>query len=487
MTGDRGIDIALRTDHTLGVMLLEKISPYFNVRLERLARWASVPSLWRDHADKLLEAAEEDLAHADDAFDLLHRIQRLEYIFSARMENHKEFRDQFYRGSFPTWADFVSPPVEKDQQKALANLLYNVKNPKKDVPILEIGDHARAVGCHLFDRCMAEGVKFDVSVFDENFKALLLNNCDDSQAASFGETYALTRSHITHRIVARYNLPDHTVIQLDERKRKIYSDSAYIFREWVMSGKIQSVMTTLPSRMDAAVDELDYETYVRDYFIMCNQDWDMIHDTQAKLIERLNKAKTLRFTNNDGTDLSMDIEGFTFCNSTVARNVPGAEVFSAPRRDSVNGTVVAKGKFGIKSDQASIVEDLTLHFKDGYLYDYQVGKGLESFEKTLAIDEGTRYVGEVGIGTNPFWKRHVTPIVIVEKIGGSFHIALGDAYTMTDYLGQPVNVDNGNRSHLHWDITTMLLGKEGKIYVDGEVIMDDGLWTVPELQVLNGQ
>ena len=467
-------------------MLLEKISPYFNIRLERLARWASIPSLWRDHADKLLEAAEEDLAHADDAFDLLHRIQRLEYIFSARMENHKLFRDQFYRGSFPTWADFVSPPASKEDQKAVAELLYNVKDPKKDVPMLEMGDHARAIGCHLFDRCLKDEVKFDVSIFDENFKALLLNNCDASQAASFGETYALTRSHITHRIVALYNLPECTVIKVDQAKKKAYDEAAYIFREWVLSGKIQSVLTMIPTRMDAEIDGLDYDQYLKDYFTMCNQDWDLIDKTQAKLIDRLNETKELRFTNNDGTDLTMNIDGFTFCNSTVARNVPGSEVFSAPRRDSTNGTIVAKGKFAVKGFQNEVVENIMLKFKDGYLTEYSAEKGQDILEETVNKDEGSRYIGEIGIGTNPFWKTHVASILLAEKIGGSFHVALGDAYTMTKYIGTPVNVDNGNRSHLHWDITTMLLGKEGKIFADGEMIMDDGKWVLPELAPLSG-
>lgn len=468
-------------------MKLENISPYFNIRLERLARAASVPSLWRDHADKLLEAAEEDLAHADDAFDLLHRIQRLEYIFAARMENHKDFRDQFYRGSFPTWQDFATPPVDKDKQKALADQLYNVENPKKDVPMLEMGDHARGVGCFLFDKCMDEGVKFDVSIFDENFKALLLNNCDATQAASFGETYALTRSHITHRIVALYNLPEHTVIKTDADKKKAYDIAAYIFREWVLSGKIHSTLTLIPTRMDAEVDGLDYEQYLNDYFTMCNQDWDTIHDKQNILIEKLNATKTLRFTNNDGTDLSMDIDGFTFVNSTTARNIPGSEVFSAPKRDSVNGTVVAKGKFAVKGFQAEVIENITMEFENGYLKEFSAEKGQDIFEQTVSVDEGARYIGEVGIGTNPFWRTHVASILLSEKIGGSFHVALGDAYTMTEYGGYEVNVDNGNRSHLHWDIPTMLWDKDGKIYADGDIIMDNGRWVDPELHFLNGE
>ena len=466
-------------------MLLRDISPFFQNRLDRLARWASVPSLWRDHADKLLDAAEDDLSHVDDAMDLLHRIQRLEWIFSARMENHKDFRDQFYRGTFPTWEEFVSPPASKELQKGLADQLYNVR-VKTDVPMLEMGDHARAIGCMLFDKCIEEGVRFDVSIFDENFKALLLNNCSEEQAASFGETYALTRSHINTRIVALYNLPEHVVIKTDPVKNKAHDSATKVFRECVLSGKIHYTLTSIPTRVDADVDGIPYEKYINDYFTMCNQDWKGIELAQAILIEKFNAAKQLRFTNNDGTDLTMDIDGFTFCNSVVARNIPGSEVFSAPRRDGVNGTIVAKGRFAVKNTQGEIIENITMHFKDGYLYDYQVDKNAKVFEEAIGTDEGSRYIGEIGIGTNPFWKTHVASILLAEKIGGSFHVALGDAYTYDNYMGAPVKVDNGNRSRLHWDITTMLWGKDGKIYADGEMVMDDGKWLDPRLSILNG-
>lgn len=468
-------------------MKLEKISPYFKLRLERLARWASVPSLWRDHADKLLEAAEDDISHPDDAFDLLHRIQRLEYIFSARMENHKYFRDQFYRGSFPTWQDFVSPPVDKKKQKKLADLIYNVKNPKKDIPILEIGDHARSIGCFLFDKCMEDKVRFDVSVFDENFKSLLLNNCDIMQAASFGETYALTRAHVTHRMLALYSIPQFLPIKTEPEQKKAYTKASYIFREWILSGKIKSTLTMIPTEMDAEIDGLDYQKYLDDYFTMCTLDWDKIAAVQALLIERLDTAKEIRVTNDDGTDITFDIDGFTFANSTVMRNIPGSEVFSAPRRDGVNGTIVAKGKFALKGFQSDVVEDITLHFENGYLKDYNIGSGLELFEETIGVDDNARYIGELGFGTNPFWKTPVASILMCEKIGGSFHVALGDAYTITQYDGKPVKVDNGNRSTIHWDITTILWDKGGKIYADGEMIMDNGRWCDPRLAYLNGE
>jgi aminopeptidase len=338
----------------------------------------------------------------------------------------------------------------------------------------------------LFDKCVDEDVKFDVSIFDENFKALLLNNCTTDQAASFGETYALTRAHITTRIVALYNLPEHVVIKADKVNKQAYDKATKIFRQWVLSGKIHYTLTSIPTRVDADVDGIEYKKYINDYFQMCNQDWDGIEQAQGHLIKTLDATKTLRFTNNDGTDLTMDVDTFTFCNSVVARNIPGSEAFSAPRRDSVNGTIVAKGRFAVKNTQGEIIENITMHFKDGYLHDYAVDKGLKVFEDAIGTDEGSRYVGEIGIGTNPYWKTHVASILLAEKIGGSFHIALGDAYTYDNYMGAPVKVDNGNRSKLHWDITTMLWGKNGKIYADGEVIMDDGKWLDPQLAILNG-
>lgn len=466
-------------------MILKDTSPYFKNRIERLSRWAAIPSLWQDHANKLLAEADNDIPDADAAFDLLHRIQRLEYIFAARMENHKVFRDYFYRGDFPTWRNFKNPEAPENAQKDLSDKLYNVRN-KKDVPMLEIGDHARLIGCFLFDRCVNEKVKFDVSVFDENFKALLLNHCSLDQAASFGELYALSRSHITTRIVALYNLPEHEVIAPDWDKKQAYDNATRIFRERVLAGNVHYTLTAIPTRTDAEIDGLDYKKYVSDYFTMCNQDWDAIGKAQDILIKRLDETKLLRFTNDDGTDLSMSIDGFTFCNSVIARNIPGSEVFSAPAVKSVNGTIVAKGRFAVKNTQGSVIEDITMHFKDGYMHDYHVAKGKDVFENAINTDAGARYIGEIGIGTNPFWKTHVASILLAEKIGGSFHVALGDAYTYTEYMGTPVKVDNGNRSRLHWDITTMLWGKNGKIYADGEIIMDDGKWLDPHLSILNG-
>lgn len=56
-----------------------------------------------------------------------------------------------------------------------------------------------------------------------------------------------------------------------------------------------------------------------------------------------------------------------------------------------------------------------------------------------------------------------------------------------------MNLNNGNvsASGIHWDITTMLAGKDGTIELDGKVVQRNGVWIDEEgnpdeaLSVLN--
>ncbi len=109
------------------------------------------------------------------------------------------------------------------------------------------------------------------------------------------------------------------------------------------------------------------------------------------------------------------------------------------------------------------------------------------FQSHLDRDPNNYYIGEIGIGTNPYLKAHIANTLLVEKIGGQFHLALGGCYTMTDYVGDPVHVNNGNHTANgdHWDIATMLYGREGRIYLDGRLIMDHGRFLDPQYAVLN--
>lgn len=464
-------------------MILEQVSPYFANTLTRLREYGTHASLWQGDIATLVRQFEGDL-NTDTAIGVLQHARRMTRIFRAGLENNEAFRKQYLGTNLNDWESFEEPPVSHDLQDRLVETLYIVRGPA-EIPVLEIGDQARYIGARLFDKCVTDRLKFDISVHDDNFSALLFNATTEEGIKSLSEFYLQDRADVTARILVQHNLPRWDVVEADASKTRLYRKMIQPFRERAMEGLIRSVLTMIPTSRDAEIDGLPMKDYAELYFRMCDQPWPQIQVAQKHLIQTLNAAKVLRFTNSDGTDLTMNVDGMTFCNSVIARNVPGSEVFSAPRIDSTQGVIVAKGRFTVKEEHGTVIENLRLEFDKGQLVKWTAEVGQEDFDRALAIDEGAKRIGEIGIGTNPFLKQHLVSILLSEKIGGSFHVALGDAYTMTDYMGDAVNIDNGNRSLLHWDVTTMLHGKQGRIYADDALIMDDGKFLDPALRVLN--
>ena len=82
----------------------------------------------------------------------------------------------------------------------------------------------------------------------------------------------------------------------------------------------------------------------------------------------------------------------------------------------------------------------------------------------LAVDDGASVLGEFAIGTNYNVDRFTKQILFDEKIGGTFHMAVGAGYPETG---------STNVSALHWDMVCDLRGG-GEIHADGELIYRDG-------------
>ena len=66
-------------------------------------------------------------------------------------------------------------------------------------------------------------------------------------------------------------------------------------------------------------------------------------------------------------------------------------------------------------------------------------------------------------------------ILFDEKIFGSIHFALGNAYA---------KCDNGNRSSIHWDLVK-IFGKGSRVSFDGKPVMVDGRFVHAALKALN--
>ncbi len=182
--------------------------------------------------------------------------------------------------------------------------------------------------------------------------------------------------------------------------------------------------------------------------------WRELGAAQQRLVDRLATARDVHIT-APGTDLRLSVAGRSWQNSDGKRNMPSGEVFTSPIENSAEGTI----RFDVPSAvKGSVVEGVTLRFEAGKVVEARAERGQDLLDAQLATDPGARFLGELGIGTNPHITVPTLSTLFDEKILGTIHLALGRSYRDTGGL---------NESAIHWDLVCDLrLG--GSITVDGE-------------------
>lgn len=473
-------------------MKLVEISPFFQDFHNELSQALLLDgNLYVADINKCLNGLDTDVT-LSQALSVLHQTERLLKLYKAGLLCNAAVKQSLESHNFKTWDDYEALGADPLLQRQLADKLYNIDPAKSDqVACLRVGFQSDIVAQDLFARIVSSATPFFVDFVDEAFHRFVVNNATDENVALMGEYMNGLMSQSTTRMSIAPNSPDPIPFKEHAAKAKIYQEKQKTSHDRIISGKCHFTLTRFPTMVDVDRDKIPYDQYQRLFFEMCDQPWDHIDKAHQALIPQFNAAQRIHITNDDGTDLRMNLitkdgKPFTFCNSLIAKNVPGSEIFSAPERESAEGLIVAKGLFSPTHDESLLIENLTLRFNKGKLVEFDADKGGEHFQAYLDRDEGNYYIGELGIGTNPHLKYHLINGLLVEKIGGSFHVALGASYTMDNYMGTPVFVDNGNRSNDHWDITTMLFGKKGRMVLDDtNVVMDNGLYTDPKLSVLN--
>lgn len=210
----------------------------------------------------------------------------------------------------------------------------------------------------------------------------------------------------------------------------------------------------------AHLDEEDPVAYMR-----------QVEVCQQKIIDFMKGKKELHFRTPHGTDLRVNIEGMVWRNSCGKRNYPDGEVFTGPNLNASDGGVNGVVHYTFPAIwQNTVVEGVELTFEKGKVIQAKARRN-ESFLKTiLSQDEGASRLGEIAIGTNYKIKTFTQNILFDEKIGGTFHAALGMGYPETG---------NHNKSALHWDMICDLR-EGGTISVDGKIISQNGVFVFPD-------
>ena len=282
-------------------------------------------------------------------------------------------------------------------------------------------------------------------VTSEEFLDLFPNHLYDLTKAS--DVIISIRSDINTKTLGNVDPKKQT--RRDKTLRKIQDER--LSKRWCLTQA-----PTPGYAQDADMSLKEYEDFVYASILI---DWRSQRAQMEKLKKALDQADKVQIM-GEKTDLTMSVKGRNAIVGDATHNVPGGEVYTAPVDDSAEGEIWFDLP-GIRYGRE--IKGVRLRFSKGQVVDYSAETNEHVLKSIIETDQGSKRIGELGIGTNRGIRRFTKNILFDEKIGDTIHLALGRAYK--DCRGV-------NESAIHWDIIKTM--KPGQILMDGRVLQKDG-------------
>ncbi len=238
------------------------------------------------------------------------------------------------------------------------------------------------------------------------------------------------------------------------RQSRVFGPAVREYREMQMSDKVQWCIAAMPQpewakKMfpgvpgDEAMEKLTDAIFAAMRVSADNDPVEAWRLHNGELNARKKKLteydfRSLRYSNSLGTDLVIELPQGHYWdggNSTSAggvqfnANMPTEEIFTAPRRDGVNGRVVSTKPFDVGG---VIIPRFAFTFKDGRIVGVEAEdpRHRELLEAEIALDEGASYLGEVALVPydSPISNMDVLFYDTLFDENASCHLAFGASY-----------------------------------------------------------
>lgn len=242
------------------------------------------------------------------------------------------------------------------------------------------------------------------------------------------------------------------------------------------NGEASWVIADVPTQALAQEAKMSLDEYSDFLFKSCYLDLDdpvaklkELDEQQTKWANYLNGVKKLRIT-GEKTDITFGVEGRKWISCSGLNNYPDGEVFTSPVENEINGEIYFDFPQIFRGNEAYGVH---LFIESGKIVKAKADKGEDFLNAMLDMDEGSRGIGEIAIGTNDRIQEVTGNILFDEKIGGSIHMAVGASYPETG---------GKNVSGLHWDMIKGMKDTNGqapgKIFADDILIYENGKFLI---------
>jgi aminopeptidase len=360
-------------------------------------------------------------------------------------------------------------------EKLAKNLInYSVKLQKGEKILIENFKLETELVTALVKEAYAVGAYPFVSIKDHKVDRALLMGATEEHFNMVAEYEANVMKDMDAYIGLRSGVNINELSDVPAENMKIQGSTVgkKVHRE-IRVPKTRWVVLRYPTDSMAQSAKMSTEAFEDFYFNVCNLDYSKMDKAMDALEELMNRTDKVHIK-GPGTDLTFSIKDIPAVKCAGEMNIPDGEVFTAPVRDSVNGTL----SYNTPSPNNGFTfENVQLKFKDGKIVE-ATANDTERINKIFDTDEGARFIGEFAIGVNPYILYPMGDILFDEKIDGSFHFTPGQAYE---------EAWNGNSSNIHWDMVCIQRPEYGggEIYFDDVLIRKDGRFVVEELEALN--
>ncbi|PZE21730.1 aminopeptidase [Paenibacillus xerothermodurans] len=194
----------------------------------------------------------------------------------------------------------------------------------------------------------------------------------------------------------------------------------------------------------------------------------------------------------EGTDLTIELpQGHLWVSggsenakgTPFVANMPTEEVFTAPKKDGVNGTVRSTKPL---SYGGNLIKDISVTFDKGKIVDIQAAEGLDVLKRLIQTDEGAAYLGEVALvpHRSPISETNLVFYNTLFDENASSHLAIGNAYAFCLAGGKEMSEEeltqkglNSSIVHVDFMIGSADMNIDGEL-PDGtkEAVFREGNW-----------
>lgn len=253
--------------------------------------------------------------------------------------------------------------------------------------------------------------------------------------------------------------------------QKTYGKAMSKYRELQMSDKFSWSIVAVPSKTWAAkvfpdlpeaeqvnalweaifrtvrIDQPDPIGAWRDHIANLNEKSEYLNSKKYKKLHYL----------APGTDLTIELpeghiwvaaESINAQGNTFLANLPTEEVFTAPLKTGVNGTVSSTKPL---SYNGNIIDKFKLTFENGRIIDFSAEVGESTLKQLVELDEGSHYLGEVALVPHgsPISQSGILFYNTLFDENASNHLAIGNAYAFNLEGGKSMTREELNKYGLN--------------------------------------